>query len=57
MKMEMEMVELRILKPEVDGNWLTNGETYSQTVYLGVEDSPENWNEISSGEYAAAMNS
>ena len=25
---------------------LTNGETYSYKVYLGVNDSPENWREV-----------
>lgn len=25
---------------------LTNGEIYSDKVYLGVNDSPENWHEI-----------
>ena len=25
---------------------LTNGETYSKMVYLGIHDSPENWHEI-----------
>jgi hypothetical protein len=33
---------------------LTNGETYSSvggSVYLGVNDSPDNWHEITEAEY------
>lgn len=29
-----------------DGKTLTNGETYSTEVYLGIYDKPENWREI-----------
>lgn len=29
-----------------EGKTLTNGETYSKQVYLGIHDSPENWHEI-----------
>lgn len=29
-----------------DGKTLTNGETYSKQVYLGIHDAPENWREI-----------
>ena len=29
-----------------EGKTLTNGETYSEQVYLGIYDSPENWHEI-----------
>lgn len=29
-----------------EGKILTNGETYSTQVYLGIYDSPENWREI-----------
>lgn len=34
-----------------DGMWLTDGEAYGKTVYLGVNDKPENWYEISEQEY------
>ena len=34
-----------------NGMVLTNGETYSLDVYLGVNDSPENWHEITEEEY------
>lgn len=29
-----------------EGMVLTNGETYSKKVYLGIHDSPDNWQEI-----------
>ena len=29
-----------------EGKTLTNGETYSKMVFLGILDSPENWREI-----------
>ena len=29
-----------------EGKILTNGETYSSEVYLGIYDSPSNWREI-----------
>ena len=29
-----------------EGKTLTNGETYSKQVYLGIHDAPENWREI-----------
>ena len=33
-----------------DGMVLTNGETYSTLVYLGVNDDPNNWTEIPESE-------
>lgn len=50
-----------------EGKTLTNGSVYSKKVYLGIHDSPENWQEIpdedvpDSGEanaedYVAALN-
>lgn len=38
-------IEIRVIEPE-EGYTLTNGETYSKKVYLGINDSPENWHEI-----------
>lgn len=35
------------------GMWLTNGEAYGKTIYLGVNDKPENWYEITEEEYNA----
>ena len=29
-----------------EGKLLTDGETYSEQVYLGIYDSPDNWHEI-----------
>lgn len=36
-----------------DEMWLTNGETIGKTVHLGINDSAENWHEISNEEYEA----
>lgn len=36
---------LKILTP-AEGKYLTNGETYSQTVYLGKFDSADSWTEV-----------
>ena len=36
---------IRILTPS-DGMYLTNGETYSQKVYLGKNADPDEWREI-----------
>ena len=33
------------------GKWLTDGETFSKSVYLGNNDSAENWYEITDSEY------
>lgn len=52
MQMESKTVELRILKAE-ENMILTNGENFSDIggeVYLGVNDSPDNWKEITSEE-------
>ena len=38
-------IEIRVLEPD-EGMILTNGETYSKRVYLGVNDTHENWHEI-----------
>ena len=37
------------------GYVLTNGEVYGKEVYLGVNDSAENWHEITDAEYAEVM--
>ena len=36
-----------------NGMILTNGEVYSEEVYLSVNDSPDNWHEIALEEYEA----
>lgn len=33
-----------------EGKWLTNGQTYSQQVWLGINDSPNNWHEVHESE-------
>ena len=38
-------IEIIVLEPR-EGYTLTNGETYSKRVFLGINDSPENWREI-----------
>ena len=35
-----------------EGYVLTNGDTYGKEVYLGKNDSAENWHEITNAEYA-----
>ena len=49
--MTTEVYEMKILKPSVDGNWLTNGETFSQQVFLAVGADPNEWWEITSAGY------
>lgn len=36
-----------------DGMTLTNGEAYGKEIYLGKNDSAENWREITDAEYEA----
>lgn len=50
--MEITMIELRKLTAS-EGMTLTNGETYGKEVYLGVNDSPKNWREITDSEVPA----
>ena len=47
--MTQETIEIRVLTAS-EGMVLTNGETYSTQVYLGIYDSPENWKEIPIGD-------
>lgn len=35
----------RVMTPD-EGKYLTNGETYSTTVYLGKNASPDEWREV-----------
>lgn len=49
--MIQETIELRKLIAS-EGFVLTNGEAYGKTVYLGKNDCPENWHEITEEEYA-----
>lgn len=43
--MEKSTIELIKLTAS-EGMTLTNGETYGKEVYLGCNDSPDNWHEI-----------
>ena len=52
--MEMVTIELRKITA-TDGMILTNGETYGKIIYLGKNDSADNWHEISETEYAAIL--
>lgn len=49
--MRTDEIRLTVLEPD-DGMVLTNGETYSTRVYLGVGDSVENWREVPEEEEA-----
>lgn len=47
--MKQDTIQIIILEPS-EGKVLTNGETYSRKVYLGINDSPANWTEIDESE-------
>ena len=47
-------MEREILKAS-DGMTLTNGSVFSEEVYLGKNDSPENWSEIPDSEAEVLM--
>ena len=47
--MEKSTIELIKLTAS-EGMTLTNGETYGKEVYLGCNDSPDNWHEITDAE-------
>lgn len=48
--MKKTIVELTKITAS-DGMMLTNGETYSKEIYLGCNDSIDNWHEITDAEY------
>jgi hypothetical protein len=48
--MEVTTIELRKMTAS-EGMILTNGEAYSKEIYLGVNDTPYNWREITDAEY------
>ena len=45
----------RIILRAKNGFLFTDGEVYAKTVYLGVNDKPENWHEITEEEYQTKM--
>lgn len=48
--MEVTTIELRKMTAS-EGMILTNGEAYGKEIYLGVNDTPDNWREITDAEY------
>ena len=52
--MEMTTIELRKLTAS-NGKVLTNGEVFSKEIYLGCNDSADNWYEITDEEYAIIL--
>lgn len=48
----METTRIELIKiTATEGKVLTNGEAYSKEIYLGINDSVENWHEITEDEY------
>lgn len=47
--MNLTTIELRKLTA-IEGMTLTNGEAFGKEIYLGKNDSPDNWREISDQE-------
>ena len=43
-----------VLKAD-EGKMLTNGETFAMVVYLGKNDSADNWHEINEAEYLKSL--
>ncbi len=50
-KTTIELIKLTA----TDGKVLTNGETFGKEIYLGCNDKPENWHEITEAEYEAHL--
>ena len=48
----METTRIELIKiTATEGKVLTNGEAYSKEIYLGINDSIDNWKEITEAEY------
>ena len=52
--MKLETIKLRKLTA-AEGMTLTNGEAFGKEIYLGCNDKPENWREITDEEYNNAQ--
>lgn len=52
--MNTEKIQLTKLTA-ADGYVLTNGEAYGKEIYLGKNDSPANWHEITEAKYAEIL--
>ena len=52
--MTISTIELRKITAS-KGMILTNGEAYGEEIYLGINDTPENWYEIPIEEYEKIM--
>jgi hypothetical protein len=48
------IIEKNILKAD-EGKVLTNGETFGTTIYLGKNDSADNWHEVDESEYLKSL--
>ena len=48
--MKISDLNIVILEPSNPENWLTNGETFSKKVYLGKNDTADNWQEITNAD-------
>ena len=48
----MEKITIELIKLTAsEGMVLTNGEAYGKEIYLGCNDSPDNWSEITDAKY------
>ena len=50
------ITETQIILKADNGKWLTNGETFGKVVYVGINDSVDNWHEITDEEKAQFEN-
>lgn len=52
------MIKITYLNPQMliadEGKILKNGDIYSNVVYLGVDENPDNWQEINADEMPSA---
>lgn len=48
--MKTSDLSITILEPSNSDNWLTNSEVFSKKVYLGKNDTADNWQEITNAD-------